>query len=238
VELRRRRHEKRRLEYLNQYLRHEVLNEANKITGDAELLASNRALDEECQEWTAVIRDSGREITECIQAIRTVMTVTGAATELQPVDVTTVAVQVADQVRRTNPDATITVAGDTEAYGYAGELLDRVVTNLLENAIQHNPDGVSVAVEITTTEDAVTIAVRDDGNGIPEAVRATLFEPPTAGDHGYGLYLARHTVELYGDRLDLDRTGSDGTTFTVRLDRASPTARGVRSGGNRPETGL
>jgi signal transduction histidine kinase len=73
VELRRRKHEKRRLEYLNQFLCHDVLNKANKIMGYSKILRSNRDLDEQAESWVRVIQDSGQEITEFIQAIRTVM---------------------------------------------------------------------------------------------------------------------------------------------------------------------
>ena len=75
----------------------------------------------------------------------------------------------------------------------------------------------------------VTIRVRDGGCGIPEETRSHLFEPffttkPPGRGTGLGLFVSRGTIEAMGGRLDLERTGSDGTTFVVRLsiDRDTP----------------
>ena len=64
----------------------------------------------------------------------------------------------------------------------------------------------------------VVVRVCDDGTGIPDVVRETLFDPPESGDHGYGLFLSQHLVELYGGRLELDASGPEGTVFRMRLE--------------------
>jgi signal transduction histidine kinase len=76
-------------------------------------------------------------------------------------------------------------------------------------------------VTVKTGEEWVDIQVRDTGSGMPATERERLFEPPESGDHGYGLYLIRNLVELYGGTLGLVETGPDGTEFRVRLPAVS-----------------
>jgi signal transduction histidine kinase len=232
VALRRRRQEKQRLQYLNQYLRHEVLNEVNKIGGYADMLASTVDADTTAARNVTVIQESADEVAAFIDAIRSLMDISDRDPQLKPVAVTQVAAEAVEQIRRVNPSATITVEGPATAAVRAGALLDRVITNLVENAIQHNGDGVTVRVEIETSDEHVWIRVHDDGTGIPARAQETLFEPPSSGDHGYGLYLTRHLVELYGGRLTLEQTGTAGTTFGIRLPAAAAETESLSTAAN------
>jgi signal transduction histidine kinase len=73
---------------------------------------------------------------------------------------------------------TVTVDPEPNAQAYAGELLDRVITNLIENAIEQNGAGIKVIVEFAETDGAVTLCVCDDGDGLSEGAKDTLFEAP------------------------------------------------------------
>jgi signal transduction histidine kinase len=218
VEARRRKHEQRRLEYLNQYLRHEVLNEVNKINGYADLVAT-RLDDDDAREWVEVIEQSSAEVGTFIASIRSIMNDDTENLHVRPTDVTAVAETTADRVRTTGDGTDVVVDAPGPVYAAAGDLLDRVFVNLVENAVEHCADP-SVRITVRTEGETVTVGVRDDGPGIPDDARETLFDPPEAGDHGYGLFLSQHLVELYGGRLELDETGPDGTVFTMRLDAA------------------
>jgi signal transduction histidine kinase len=69
--------------------------------------------------------------------------------------------------------------------------------------------------------DAVVLTVRDNGAGIPDAVRARLFEPfvSSKGQRGTGLGLAvaRKIAERHGGRLEVTETSSRGTVFALTL---------------------
>ena len=218
VEARRRRREQRRLEYLNQYLRHEVLNEVNKINGYADLVAT-RLDDDDAREWVEVIERSSAEVGTFIASIRSIMNDDTENLHVRPTDVAAVAEATADRVRTTGDGTDVVVDAPGPVYAAAGDLLDRVFVNLVENAVEHCADP-SVRITVRTQGDGVAVSVRDDGPGIPDDARETLFDPPEAGDHGYGLFLSQHLVELYGGRLELDETGPDGTAFSMRLDAA------------------
>ena len=227
VEARRRKHEQQRLEYLNQYLRHEVLNEINKINGYADLLVAHTEQEE--REWARIISQSSSEVGTFVSSIRAIMNADGGNLSIRPTDVTGIAETTADRVNGAESDGTVVVDAPGPVYAAAGELLDRVFVNLVENATQHCDDP-TVRIVVRTEADGVVVGVRDDGTGIPDAARETLFEPPESGDHGYGLFLSQHLVELYGGRLTLETTGADGTVFRMGLEAASAPERPTRTG--------
>lgn len=102
----------------------------------------------------------------------------------------------------------------------ADHLLTRVFGNLLSNAVLHNDAATPhVDVSVDSTPDVVHVRIADDGQGVPDSERETLFERSGRGDHGLGLYLVRTITARYGGGVELTDTGSDGSVFTVTLPR-------------------
>lgn len=97
--------------------------------------------------------------------------------------------------------------------------LRRALRNLVSNALRHG--GGAARVSLNRQPDSVTIAVEDDGPGIPAGEIERMLEPFTRGDPsrnrgtggaGLGLTLARAIAEQHGGTLTLgNRTGSDGS---------------------------
>jgi len=111
--------------------------------------------------------------------------------------------------------------------------LVQVLLNLGLNALDATEEVGAVEFETGVEKSWVTIRVRDGGCGIPEEARSHLFEPffttkPTGRGTGLGLFVSRATLEAVGGRLDLERTGSDGTTFVVRLRVDRDTSAGAK----------
>jgi signal transduction histidine kinase len=210
--------ERKQLEYLNQALRHEVLNGTQKIDGYTSLLREQVGDDTDTARWLEISSASNDDIAEFIQSIRQIMDITDHEPDLEPVDVVSVIEEEASLVQQDGP-AQVDVEGPDSAFVLAGDLANRVFRNLFDNAIEHNDDDVEIGVTVETGEESewVCVRVRDDGSGIPDSKCATVFEPPQSGDHGYGLYLVDNLVELYGGTLDLVETGPEGTEFLVRL---------------------
>jgi signal transduction histidine kinase len=68
--------------------------------------------------------------------------------------------------------------------------------------------------------DSASVSVSDEGHGIPEELRAHLFEPGRTsrpGGSGLGLAISRLLARQIGATLVLDSTGADGTTFCLSL---------------------
>jgi signal transduction histidine kinase len=117
----------------------------------------------------------------------------------------------------------VEIAGDRTVRGWAcTQLLEQVVINLVKNAIDatREQESPQVLVRVYRAAMEARVSVRDNGPGIPIALRERIFDPffSTKGDRGtgLGLVLVRHAVERMGGTVTLG-TGSQGAVFRVRL---------------------
>jgi signal transduction histidine kinase len=95
------------------------------------------------------------------------------------------------------------------------EKLQRVLFNLIQNAIRHSPADGSVVVRAETLHDVIEVEVSDQGDGIPVSDRELVFDAFYRGDEsrpsdgaGLGLAVARAIVEAHGGRIWLPATPS------------------------------
>lgn len=104
--------------------------------------------------------------------------------------------------------------------------IDQVLNNLISNAIKFSHPGSEVAIEVGRREDGVRIEVRDQGQGIPAAELATLFQPftktsvrGTAGESstGLGLYIVKRIVESHGGKVEVESAPGAGSAFRFWL---------------------
>jgi PAS domain S-box-containing protein len=108
--------------------------------------------------------------------------------------------------------------------------LEQVLMNLLSNAIKYNRSSGSVHLELLREGERVTLAVRDEGEGLSEQQQAQLFQPfnrlgaerRRIEGSGLGLVIARQLVEAMGGTLGLTSRRGGGCRFTVTLDAAAP----------------
>jgi signal transduction histidine kinase len=105
------------------------------------------------------------------------------------------------------------------------DALERVLTNLISNAIKYSPTGSAVRVGARTIAGAVAIEVADAGRGIPAEVVHRIFEPyyrvpdaaGAARGTGIGLAVVKALVEAHGGTVRVDSTPALGTRVTVVL---------------------
>ena len=118
------------------------------------------------------------------------------------------------------PEELITVVGDEQR-------LHQVVTNLLNNARHHTPEGTTVTVAGHPYADHVVVTVHDDGPGLPPGLAENAFERFTRGDSsrtrasggaGLGLSLVAAITAAHGGVASV-QSGPGSTTFTLRLPR-------------------
>ena len=105
--------------------------------------------------------------------------------------------------------------------------LRQVLLNIVTNAIQAVGRDGTVEIRIDGDPDAVTVAVIDNGPGIPPEYVERIFEPffTTKGEGegtGLGLAVSRGIVEKLGGRIEVDSRPGDGCTFRVVLPRRRP----------------
>ena len=102
--------------------------------------------------------------------------------------------------------------------------LERVIINLITNALKYSPVDRPVVVRVGRSEDAATIAVTDRGGGIPAADIPHIFDRfyraktgKKAEGLGLGLYIARLIVEAHGGRIWVESELGKGSTFGISL---------------------
>ncbi len=115
--------------------------------------------------------------------------------------------------------------------------LERVFSNLLENAVKFSPEGSPVRVTGGAGPSRVTVRVTDQGRGIPKPLRARVFEPFFRGrsdsgtGSGLGLAICRGFVEANGGRILLQTGSGQGTSFAVSfpaVEQPVPFGSGMR----------
>ncbi len=109
------------------------------------------------------------------------------------------------------------------------EKLARVLDNLVVNAIKFSPEGATVKIISEETATDITIAVHDNGMGIPPEIAGKLFEPfessikrkGTAGEQsfGLGLYICRQIIVAHGGRIWFESSPGQGSTFFISLQK-------------------
>lgn len=104
--------------------------------------------------------------------------------------------------------------------------LDQVLVNLVSNAKDATPSGGRISLRARGEGAQAVIEVQDTGSGIPDTVMARLFEPflttkPPGKGTGLGLSSVQAVVEHLGGTINVRSSPQEGTTFTVRLPKAS-----------------
>jgi signal transduction histidine kinase len=110
------------------------------------------------------------------------------------------------------------------------DLFDRVVWNILGNAVEHSPPGGEIRVRLERTPTESVFEVRDTGPGIPEDQLQAIFQRffrtdqsrahgETSSGTGLGLAIARAIVELHDGRIEALNPPGGGALFRVSLPR-------------------
>jgi two-component system, OmpR family, sensor histidine kinase KdpD len=108
-------------------------------------------------------------------------------------------------------------------------LVGQVLTNLLENADRHAPEGSAITVEADTEGQSVRLSVTDRGPGVPVVDRESVFESfvrfDTGGRAGLGLALAKTFVDAHGGKIWVEDATGGGARFMFTLPVANVDGR-------------
>ena len=211
------------LETLNQVLRHDIRNDLTVIKLYADLLDSECDTEEQ-QEYIDTLDQSADHAVDLTQTARELSEVmlldsdeTGGV-NLQA----TLKNEIAD-VQASHPDATLELGTSVPSVTLAtSEMVSSVFRNLLKNAIQHNDKRVpEVTVSATEQEETVTVRVADNGPGIPDSQKQTVFGEGEQGLNsagtGIGLHLVSRIVDTHGGSVWVADNEPEGTVFAVNL---------------------
>ena len=109
-------------------------------------------------------------------------------------------------------------------------LIERVLENLIENALRHTPEGGLVSLDLYTDEKGIVVEVSDTGNGIPKADIPYIFDrfhqldksrTSQDGGSGLGLAIVKRIVELHKSVIKVTSEAGNKTVFAFSLKESS-----------------
>jgi NtrC-family two-component system sensor histidine kinase KinB len=108
--------------------------------------------------------------------------------------------------------------------------IERVVTNLLTNALRYTNAGGSIQIHAVRRDGHVAVSVTDTGRGIPPEFLPSIFDKfaqvpgAPSGGAGLGLAISKRIVEAHGGQIVVKSVVGHGTTFTFTLQMATPSS--------------
>ena len=122
--------------------------------------------------------------------------------------------------------ATIDVADDAPVFTAVKALVKRVISNLVQNAVNHSPGPVRIDLAARADAKGILFTVRDNGPGIPAEYQEIIFRKfeqvhaqhaPRVRSSGLGLTFCRLATEAHGGRIWVTSTEGEGSTFWIQL---------------------
>jgi signal transduction histidine kinase len=199
---------------------HDVRTALNAITGYASILGDEipGRLNERQQDYVGKILGSADRIQRLVNTLVDLAAMAGGAFQLERRE-TAYAALVADAIQPFKPLAEhklVRIVMDVEVDvdpRIDGPRVALVLSNLLSNALAHNPTGGFVEVKARVVGDELITSVKDGGPGLrqDDAARAV------AGEAGLGLRVGKQLIEAHGGQLGVETTLGDGATFWFSL---------------------
>jgi len=197
-------------------------------------LADPDATNAELRAMAETVRDATLATERLIQALLTLARSEGGIARRDPADLADGARVAVEQSASEAAAQTLDVRSALEPAPVLGDrrLLERLVANLVENAIRHNRPGGMVEVRTAQTAGRSVVEVRNDGAVVPAEAVASLLEPFQRLDRGargdgagLGLSIVRSVAEAHGGSVELRARPSGGLVARVSLparERAKP----------------
>jgi signal transduction histidine kinase len=224
---------KQRLEVLNRVLRHNLRNDLDAIRAFAEALSEGEV--EEPMEIAKRIRMTSSDVVDIGTTVeRAEGIMTRETLDVQGIDVVELVTDVADHVR-TRYDCHIDIASlNDDGSGLCVTtdrgVLQTALIEVVENAVEHTDnEEPTVTIAVDSAEEGVSVAVQDQGPGIPAHERAVVVsgkETPLEHGTGVGLWFVSWAVTRLGGDLSFDDLDSGSRVLIELPDRIPESANG------------
>jgi len=202
------------IEVLNRVLRHNLRNEMNVATMEANRLRER--LDGDLMEAADRIYRAAESLTAIGERARDIQRVVHRREEPGPGDLVETVEEVAAELRGEFPDAAVSVTAPERQSALVSGAVREALHELGANAVEHG-DG---AVDFTVEDDSPVVRIEDAGPGLPEVEQTALDRGEVtqlAHGSGLGLWFVNWVVTDAGGRVEV--SVEDGTTVTVHLPR-------------------
>jgi signal transduction histidine kinase len=211
-------------------LRHDINNPVTVALGCAELIVQHLqpTHDAELLRFARSVVESLGAVTDLVSNYLHMSAIDRGmpCLRIEEIDLAEIATAVVDQFRPSAAEKGLSVSfrgACPSAWGDRRQL-ERVITNLVSNAVKYTPRGGAIEVAVSRDTQGATLRVRDTGYGVGADDLPRLFTkyarfhldsgiPGT----GLGLYISKGIVEAHGGRIDVSSEPGRGTTFSVRI---------------------
>jgi len=214
--------------FFNGVLRHSLRNAMLVVQGRSDHLRTS--VDEDEHHHIDSITDWCDRLTEMSDAIREINE-TVTASETERLEAVSLSAAVRDAVERSvDDDSAVAVELEVaDDWVRANHLAEEVLGSVVENAVEHNTS-VEPRVEIGTQHagDWIQVRVADNGPGISDELKTTVFERSLSNDQtagGFGLYFVSVMMDLYGGKVWYEDNDPKGAVATLEFQRAEPPER-------------
>jgi len=196
-------------------------NKMGIITGYAEMLETR--LSGEDAKKARKIKDTADQLLDLTESAQRLEEYRELSPDLEPIDIAPMLEDTVSELQMQYPEASVTIDAPDTVVVNTHERLKTALWEVVENAAEHGGDPPIVEIDVAVTETGVTIAVSDNGPGLPKVEQEVLessMETPLVHGEGLGLSLIHWIVtSLTGD---LETTiDSEGTTVTIRFPKMS-----------------
>ncbi len=141
--------------------------------------------------------------------------------QTEPTDVMQVARRLAGELPNLSGHP-VRVDGSNICVDVDPTMTERIIENLLNNAARHTSPGTPIHVDVVEQTGGVIVVVEDEGDGVPDDIKASIFEPFQQGEHarggvGIGLSLVGRFADLHGGSAHVEDRDGGGARFVVVL---------------------
>jgi len=205
-------------EFYNSLLRHDLGNKTQIVMGYLDLLA-RYDIPEKQREFLEKAYEAVRSGSDLIEKIRHLHQA-GEETSMKNINLDKIVKEVVNHysTEAERRGMALIYEGNAKTKVKAGVLVDEVIANVVENAINHS-GGTEIRICGTEKGDFAGICIEDNGRGISDDMKKDVFRKKFKGREsrgsGLGLYLVRKIVEKYGGCVELGDSENGGARFNI-----------------------
>lgn len=206
----------KKLDLLARITRHDILNQLAALSGYLEL-AMERTTDMEFGPYLSKAKSASEGIRRHLEFARDYQNM--GTKRPQWVDVHAACKRAASNIELKEVRVVVELAG---LEVFSDPMLEKVFYNLMDNSIKHGQKTSRISFRYSSDEDGMRIIYTDDGVGIADGEKETIFEKSvtdTEGRRGYGLYLGREILGITGITLVETGIQGDGARFEMLVPR-------------------
>lgn len=218
---------------------HELKTPLTAISGNVQLLqrrlGRDQQIDERNRRSIEVLVEQTARLSRMVEMLLDISRIQTGLLDISrlPLDLGQIVRRVVSEVEPVLEHHRIELLLSDEPLGVEGDelRLEQVLYNLVNNAVKYSPNGGTVTVRASRSDDMVVITISDEGIGIPSEALPHIFErfyragnadSSKIAGMGIGLYVVQQVIALHGGRVEVTSAEAVGSTFTIALPLYDP----------------